>query len=100
MDVIGKAASAGEETLDAGGYRGDLSVRVCAGIFPRDDALTRSACSFEQIERRPYILAFLILAGSANKQPNAVVITGTAAAQSPSIAASSIGSRSRSKQRS
>jgi hypothetical protein len=33
MDVIGKAASAGEETLDAGGYRGDLSVRVCAGIF-------------------------------------------------------------------
>jgi hypothetical protein len=42
MDVIGKAASAGEETLDAGGYRGDLSVRVCAGIFRiRDQPIDR-----------------------------------------------------------
>ena len=39
-------------------------------------------------------------AGPANKQPYAAVIAGTAAAQPPSIAAGSIGSRSRSKQRS
>jgi hypothetical protein len=39
------------------------------------------------------------MAGPANKQPDAAVIAGTAAAQSPSIAAGSIGSRSRSKQR-
>jgi hypothetical protein len=40
------------------------------------------------------------LAGPANKQPDAAVIAGAAAAQSPSIAAGSIGSRSPSKQRS
>jgi hypothetical protein len=39
------------------------------------------------------------LGGPANKQPYTAVIAGTAAAQSPSIAADSIGSRSRSQQR-
>jgi hypothetical protein len=42
---------------------------------------------------------FRNLGGPANKQPYAAVIAGTAAAQSPSIAADSIGSRSRSQQR-
>jgi hypothetical protein len=40
------------------------------------------------------------LGGPANKQPHAAVIAGTAAAVSPSIVADSIGSRSRSQQRS
>jgi hypothetical protein len=43
---------------------------------------------------------FRNLGGPANKQPYAVVIAGTAAAVSPSIVADSIGSRSRSQQRS
>jgi hypothetical protein len=43
---------------------------------------------------------FEILAGPANKKSYAAVIAGTAAVESPSIAAGSIGSRSRSKQRS
>jgi hypothetical protein len=43
---------------------------------------------------------FRIPDGRANKKSYAAVIAGTAAAQSPSIAAGSIGSRSRSKQRS
>jgi hypothetical protein len=41
---------------------------------------------------------FRIPDGRANKKSYAAVIAGTAAAQSPSIAAGSIGSRSRSKQ--
>jgi hypothetical protein len=47
----------------------------------------------------PYTAFFLNPAGPANKQPDAAVNAGTAAALSPSIAAGSIGSRSRSKQR-
>jgi hypothetical protein len=43
---------------------------------------------------------FRNLRGPANKQPYAAVIAGTAAAQPPSIVADSIGSRSRSQQRS
>jgi hypothetical protein len=56
----------------------------------------------EEIVRRPVFRGFFFrnLAGPANKQPYAAVIAGTAAAQPPSIAAGSIGSRSRSKQRS
>jgi hypothetical protein len=42
---------------------------------------------------------FRNLGGPANKQPYTAVIAGTAAAQSPSTAADSIGSRSRSQQR-
>jgi len=64
--------------------------------------LTRLAVRFEQIVRRPVYRGFFFQnpAGPANKQPYAAVIAGTAAAQPPSIAAGSIGSRSRSKQRS
>jgi hypothetical protein len=43
---------------------------------------------------------FRNLGGPANKQPYVTVIAGTAAAVSPSIVADSIGSRSRSQQRS
>jgi hypothetical protein len=48
----------------------------------------------------PLSAVFEILAGPANKNSYAAVIAGTAAVESPSIAAGSIGSRSRSKQRS
>jgi len=69
---------------------------------PHDNAPTRLPSSFGRnraVTRTPRIF-FQNPAGPANKQPYAAVIAGTAAAQPPSIAAGSIGSRSRSKQRS
>jgi hypothetical protein len=60
-------------------------------------ALSVNRARVWQWSRYPAVF-FRIPAGSANKKPYAAVNAGTAAAQSPSIAAGSIGSRSRSKQ--
>ena len=75
--------------------RGAVSIQLrhCHRCRPRAGAAARR-------HGVPLYRGFLRnLGGPANKQPYAAVIAGTAAAQSPSIVAGSIGSRSRSQQR-
>ena len=68
-DVTGEAYAPGMPVLPAASRRGGTGSRYTAVFFRN-------------------------LGGPANKQPYAAVIAGTAAAQSPSIGAGSIGSRS------
>jgi mono/diheme cytochrome c family protein len=94
-----RALSARVSSLVASPAHGGAAARDRPRAPPRRPSIRGIRLSGKGFGRGPAIPRFFrIPAGPANKKSYAAVIAGTAASQSPSIAAGSIGSRSRSEQ--